>query len=790
MLASSRALRAGTRPAPTIMKKIFSALFVVVSFGFSIFAQTPVAQPNIIPQPKSVSLLKGEFKLNFKTKIAATDEAGRMAAGALNDLLMKNYGFKLEYVSGNEQPKKNVIVFLPPSPAVAGQRPAESYGLVVTPQTVQITGDAAGMFYGVQTLMQLLPVNFKNEAKIPAVGVVDQPRFGYRGMHLDVSRHFFPVEFIKKYVDLMAQYKFNRFHWHLTDDQGWRIEIKKYPRLTQIGGYRTETIKDRNIDPYIGDNTPYGGFYTQEQIKEVVAYAKARHIMTIPEIELPGHASAAIAAYPELGCKENYQYKVQTTWGIFKEVFCPTETTFKFMEDVLTETIALFPDSPYIHIGGDEVLKDHWKESAFVQELKKKENLKDELEVQSYFIRRMEKFINSKGKKIIGWDEILEGGLAPNATVMSWRGEKGGIEAAKAKHDVIMTPSNNLYFDYGQGDPQYEPLNIGNYVPLETVYNYNPHSKELTEDEKKYVIGAQANLWTEYIKTTEKVEYMVFPRMLALAEVVWSPLESKNYPDFQRRLQPHFARLDKQNVNYRIPEPAGLQNVLLTTGDTARLDLKSAMAGGKIFYTTDGSEPSEQSKLYEKPLELTLKEGEKIDVKTVVFTPNGRKSVPYVATVLRRQPLKGITLAETKPGVNLRFFKNNFQSVKDLESAAPTETVETRSIMLTQFAAKTDKFKEPFGVIYDGYFYAPQDAIYEFQTEFVGGAALSIGGETLIDLDGAKTKQAQNAIVPLTKGYHKIRLKYVHNAGAAVFNFRWGIKAQGLRRIYGSELFR
>ncbi|HSK71955.1 MAG TPA: beta-N-acetylhexosaminidase, partial [Pyrinomonadaceae bacterium] len=418
------------------MKK--SLLLIALCLFLGSFAFGQKCEINIIPQPNSFNCLNGVFKFNRKTKIFAEDEVGRQSTAILNDLLLKNYGFKLEYT--DKPQKKNTIIFASQGAAAIDKSPsdfAESYQLRITPKEVRIIGSEAGQFYALQTLMQLLPVNFKGEASLPAVDIGDVPRFRYRGMHLDVGRHFFPVEFIKKYLDLMAQYKFNRFHWHLTEDQGWRIEIKKYPRLTEIGSKRPETMKEKNFNPYVGDSIPVEGFYTQEQIKDVVRYAKERKITVIPEIELPGHSSAALAAYPELGCKENYQYKVQTTWGIFKEVFCPTEATFKFLEDVLEETIALFPDSPYIHIGGDEVLKDHWKESAFVQELKQKENLKDEHEVQSYFIRRIEKFINSKGKRIIGWDEILEGGLAPNATVMSWRGMKGGIEAARAKHDVI-----------------------------------------------------------------------------------------------------------------------------------------------------------------------------------------------------------------------------------------------------------------------------------------------------------------------------------------------------------------
>lgn len=767
------------------MKKILLILLVVVSTNLFVFAQT--SEINIIPQPKSVSLRKGDFNFNLKTKIVATDAEGRKSAGILNDLLMRNYGFKLDYT---EKPQKqNAIIFISKGYPI-NIAPPEAYGFDVSPKGILIFGNETGQFYALQTLMQFLPVSFKGEAKIPAVDISDAPRFAYRGMHLDVSRHFFPVSFVKKYIDLMAQYKFNQFHWHLTDDQGWRIEIKKYPKLTQIGSTRPESVKGRILQPYVGDGVPVSGFYTQEEIKDVVAYAKARHINVIPEIELPGHSSAALTAYPELGCKADYKYKVQTTWGIFKEVYCPTDATFQFLEDVLAETIALFPDSPYIHIGGDEVLKDFWKESQFVQELKQKENLKDEHEVQSYFVRRMEKFINSKGKKIIGWDEILEGGVAPNATIMSWRGEKGGVEAAKAKHDVIMTPNTFLYFDYGQGDPAYEPLNIGSYIPLEKVYSYNPQPAELAEDEKKYILGAQANVWTEYLPTPESIEYMVFPRILALAEVNWSSPESKNYADFTRRMRHHYQWLDKQNVNYRIPAPVGLQNVLVDESGKTKIELTPQIASGKIFYTLDGSNPTESSKLYEKPFDLELKPNEKIELKTIVVNEIGRKSVPYAAVVLRQEKLKPVELPAKTNGVNLRFYDGAFKSVADLDNTKG-EFSAGKSIALGQFAKKTNDLKNPFAVSFEGFIYAPGDAIYEFELESKDGTVLSIGDGKLIDLDGAHAKQKKTALVPLAKGYHKFSLRYF-NAGdgaAGVLNLRWGVKGQALNRVSGNELF-
>jgi hexosaminidase len=779
------------------MKTLF--FFFVFCSIFTASAHAQNAGLNIIPQPKSVTRLKGEFKFNRKTKINVidSDDVSRKSAAILNDLLLKYYGFKLE-VTTNKPPKKNVILIFQKTLSTETLRKdyvlpsdfAEGYSLYVSPEKIRIHASETGQFYALQTLMQLLPVNFKGEARIPAVDISDAPRFSYRGMHLDVGRHFFPVEFVKKYIDLMAQYKFNQFHWHLTEDQGWRIEIKKYPKLTEIGSRRKETQKEKNRDPYVGDAVPVEGFYTQEQIKEVVAYAKARRINVIPEIELPGHSSAALAAYPELGCKENYEYKVKSTWGIFKEVYCPSEATFKFLEDVLEETIALFPDSPYIHIGGDEVLKDHWKESAFVQELKAKENLKDEHEVQSYFIRRMEKFINSKGKKIIGWDEILEGGLAPNATVMSWRGEKGGIEAAKAKHDVIMTPTDFMYFDFGQGDPKTEPLNIGNYLPLEKVYSYNPHPKELTEEERKYVLGAQANVWTEYIKTPEKVEYMVFPRLLALAEVVWSPLESKNYADFTARLSAHFPRLDEQNVNYRIPEPAGLQNIILTNGGKAKIDLEPLTPNAIIFYTHEGNAPDETPKLYEEPLEIELKQDEKIDFKSVIISEKGRKSVVYGSTIWRREPLAASDIKDLEAGVTFRAFTKSFTSVDEIKAEDADNSGQTKTLALAQFREKLSE-NAPFAVEFEGYINVPKDEIYEFEVNADDGAALWIDDQKVVNNDGVKEKTtSQSGIVPLRKGNHRFVLKYFKGSGKWALGLRWGIKGQGLRFFSPNEIFR
>jgi len=593
---------------------------------------------NLVPKPVSVVRTPGHFELNAEVEIVASDKNEKESAAHLATILRSKLGLDLK-LSSNSRNRK-AIVFRHDGTSAESHWFPGAYKLKVTKDSIEIRGFGPGLYYATQTLLQLVPQDCKTGCLIPTIEISDSPRFRYRGMHLDVARHFQPIEFVKKYIDLMSQFKFNYFHWHLTDDQGWRIEIKKYPKLTEIGSKRPESHEGPYTTTFKGDGRPVEGFYTQEQIKDVVRYAKERYITVVPEIELPGHASAALAAYPDLGtgcAAPDYKFEVKKTWGIFKEVFCPTDQTFKFLEDVLDETIRLFPDSPYIHIGGDEVLKDFWKESAFVQDLKKRENLKDEHAVQSYFVQRMEKYVNSKGKKIIGWDEILEGGLAPNATVMSWRGMKGGIEAAKAKHDVIMTPTDYSYFDYGQGDPATEPLNIGGYLPLEKVYSFEPVPPELSADEAKYVIGGQANIWTEYLETPSAVEYMAFPRMLALSEVLWSRKEDRNFADFSRRMLSVLPRLESQGVNYRIPEPMPVGAFLLGEKDGMAFEIKSPIPGGKVLFTRDGTTPNERSP--EAPAKFVANpEGENVLLlKTIVVLPNGRKSSVYTAAFLRRQ---------------------------------------------------------------------------------------------------------------------------------------------------------
>jgi hexosaminidase len=435
---------------------------------------------------------------------------------------------------------------------------AEGYTLNVSKRRIVIKArTAVGLFYAVQTLRQLLPPAVEKDSvvnnitlEVPCCEIKDEPRFGYRGMHLDVGRHMFPVEYIKRYIDMIALHKMNTFHWHLTEDQGWRIEIKKYPRLTEVGAFRAETLVGKaGKKPAVFDGKQYGGFYSQEEVKEIVRYAKSKFITIIPEIEMPGHSLAALASYPDLSCTGG-PFKVGTKWGVADDVFCAgKEETFRFLEDVLTEVIDLFPGK-YIHVGGDECPKTRWEKCSLCQKRIKVEGLKDEKELQSYFIKRMEKFIISKGKRLIGWDEILEGGLAPEATVMSWRGVAGGIDAAKQGHDVIMSPNSFVYLDYYQCEPADQPLAIGGYLPLEKVYSFDPQFPELSKEENKHILGLQGNVWTEYISTPQYMEYMAFPRAFAISEIGWTPSSKKDFEDFLARFAVQRLRYDMIGINY------------------------------------------------------------------------------------------------------------------------------------------------------------------------------------------------------------------------------------------------
>ena len=538
------------------MKKLItiSVIFVVIA-ACDISERVEADYRNVIPLPHEIVMVDGNsFVVEKDTRILYPEDNVLLERNAqfLAGYIEETTGRRLKVEPGQGGNDENVIML----GLDASIDNPEGYELTVLPDRVTIKGQAAnGVFYGLQTLRKSVPaIAYGSDIILPAAVIKDAPRFAYRGMMLDVGRHFFSVDFVKRYIDLLAMHNMNYFHWHLTEDQGWRIEIKKYPRLTEIGSIRKETGIGASRTEF--DGKPYGGFYTQDEIREIVKYAQERYVTVIPEIDLPGHMLAALAAYPELGCTGG-PYEVACHWGVFSDVLClGNEKTYEFLEGVLSEVIELFP-SKYIHIGGDEAPRTRWEMCPKCQGLAKKEGLRTDRKhstedrLQSYCMKRIERYLNERGRQIIGWDEILEGDVAPNATVMSWRGIRGGIKAAKLKHDVIMTPNDYMYFDYYQSDDKaQEPLAMGSGVTVEKVYGFEPVATELEKEEKKYILGVQANVWTEYIATPEHVEYMMVPRIAALAEVQWMMPEEKDYQEFLKRLSSLVGFYKRESVNY------------------------------------------------------------------------------------------------------------------------------------------------------------------------------------------------------------------------------------------------
>lgn len=739
-------------------------LFAVIGLTTSCGPKTDMERSynagiNIIPMPAELQQQEGNFTLkNGATFYASTPEAKKVAEFFIKKLQQPTgYTFNLAEGEG----KDGITLTLDPNLSLN----EEGYQMTVTADQVKITAKAAnGLFYGMQTMLQLLPAEVESPELVkniawtaPCVTISDEPRFGYRGNLIDVCRHFMTVEDLKRNIDVLSMFKINTVHLHLTEDQGWRIEIKKYPKLTEIGSIMTD-----------GNGTQLGGFYTQEELKDLVAYAAERFITIIPEIEIPGHELGAISAYPELSCKGE-PITTRSIWGVEDVVMCPgKEDMFNFLKDVLAEVVPIFPGK-YFHIGGDECPKVSWKNCPRCQAKIRQLGLRADKEhtaeekLQSYVIQYFEKVLADYGKQIIGWDEILQGGLSPNAVVMSWRGEQGGIAAALQDHDVIMTPSSDgMYLDYFQGDNKIEPIGIGGYFTLDRTYNYNPTPDTLVQmGKEKYILGVQGNSWSEYFYDIYIREYRTYPRMVAVAEVGWTPNDKKDLNDFYRRINNAYVRMDGHNISYHIPQPEqpnGSCNFVAFT-DTATLTFKTTRPM-KVVYTTDGSTPTIHSKEYTEPLKFT----KNTTLKICSVLPSGKTSPVRVITVEKQAYAPAQTVENAVPGLKMKVADGQFFSPKDLEALKDwKEVTVTKLEEIPHQVPTTSGMRDvPFyAAVAEGYFNVPTDGVYFLSANY---DQVWVDGKLLISNEGeVKRFSKHDSSVALAAGAHNIKVVFLGN---------------------------
>ncbi|MCI6893842.1 MAG: family 20 glycosylhydrolase [Bacteroidales bacterium] len=742
-------------------KKKFLSLLAVATLGVSSLCASVNADVkcynrgiNIIPMPQELVATSGNFTVDASTAFAATSAEAKTIAKFFAAKINQSTGLGVKVAD-----KGNIKLVIDP----AMNTNDEGYSLCVKPTGVTAKAKTAhGLFYAMQSFLQLLPAEIESPSVVkgvewtaPAVCVKDQPRFGYRGIMLDPCRHFLPAESVKKYIDVLSLFKINRMHWHLTDDQGWRIESKKYPKLNKIASSRVE-----------GEGTIHAGYYTQEQIKDIVKYAADRFITVVPELELPGHEMAAIAAYPKLSCKGE-KSSPRVIWGVEDVVMCPgKEDMFKFLQDIVDEMVPLFP-SEYFHIGGDECPKTSWKSCPKCQKrikelgLKADEKHTAEEKLQSYVIQRMEKYLATKGKKIIGWDEILEGGLAPSATVMSWRGEEGGIAAALMNHSVIMTPGGNgMYLDHYQGSPKVEPVAIGGYTTLKKTYSYNPMPDTLAVmGKQQYVLGVQGNCWGEYFYTDAQREYMTFPRIIAVAEIGWTNVERKNYTDFERRINNAYVRLDGHGVNYHIPMPEqgefSCNKVAFT--DKAVLTFNTTRPE-RMVYTLDGTEPTAQSTEYIAPIAIH----NTTTLKIATALPSGKLSPVRTILVEKQELAPAAKVNNAKPGLMMSVFDGMYLSVKDAANAVAKEKFvidNTRKLTAHVKTSESMRGVKQYAAEAVGYVNIPEDGVYYFSSDL---EEVWIDGKLLINNGGeVKRYSRHDSSAALAKGLHSVRLVFL-----------------------------
>lgn len=723
---------------------------------------------NLIPQPQMLELGHGSYSLDKEYLVYTNSEKTQKEIHFLSEFLNNNYGISLSRIADVEQ-NAHIKIYL--TDEIAEK---EGYSLNIEKNIIIKAQTPTGVFYAIQTLLQLLPSEYGkySSLNIPVLQIEDYPNYAWRGLNLDVCRHFSSVETVKKIIDGLAMHKMNVFHWHLTEDQGWRIEIKKYPKLTEIGSQRKETVIGHLSEyPTQFDNTPHGGFYTQEQIKEVVAYAAKRHITVVPEIELPGHALAALAAYPQFSCTGG-PFEVFTEWGVTDDVYCAgKEGTFEFLEDVLTEVLELFP-SQYIHIGGDECPKGNWKKCQDCQKRIQEEGLKDELELQSYVIKRIEKFLAQHDRTLIGWDEIIEGGLPERANVMVWRGIHAGEHAASLGHDVIMSPYKFVYLDYYQGQ-YYEPIAISGHLPLERVYNYDPVPEGLDDNFHKHVLGIHASIWTEYIKTSEHLQYMLFPRLTAISETGWTNRDLKDFESFTQRMPYHYPRLDNLGLNYRVDYPQGLLPQKKFADGKALLQLESTIPGSKIYYTIDGSTPDQSSILYEGG--INIKFDSSLTLKAINILPSGKSSNVFTSTLLNT----GYHQASPEPSdsaqIKCSYYEGKFSSALDLIHAEPIKKSIVENIDLGM--AQRESF---YGLKFEGWFHAPKKGLYTFKLHSDDGSVLYLNDEEVVNNDGFHYGIEKAGEVLLEAGFHTYTLYY--------FNAKYGGQLRMMSFQPGEEI--
>jgi len=700
----------------------------------------------ITPKPQHLVKKEGTFTLNNNTSFSFSDEKSKALASFFIDKIKGYTGIKLT-IAENKPEKNTIYLKLNDSLSINN----EGYNLTIDSKNILVEAKThQGLFYGMQSVLQLIPLVSEEEKNtitsvvIPTIEVEDEPTFSWRGIHLDVSRHFFSVEEIKKQLDVLALFKINKFHWHLTDDQGWRIEIKKYPELTEKGIRVDGTSKEKE-------------FYTQEQIKEVVAYAQERFIDVIPEIETPGHAVAALSAYPELACNDKENYQPRELWGIDYNIFCAgKENVFSFIKDVYDELIPLFPYK-YYHVGGDEAPKKRWENCPLCQKRMQENGLKNEAELQSYFIARVEKILQEHDKIMIGWDEILEGGITPTTNIMSWQGEEGGIKAANAGHDVIMTPTAYSYLNFHQGDYRVEPMAHGSYIPLEKVYNYNPIPEEIQEDKEKHILGMQGNHWTEYAYEGKDIEYYAYPRIIAIAELTWSGENTKNYNDFLVRLDNLYPTLDFYNINYHIPLPEGPTANNIAFIDSVSLEFNTTHPV-KMVYTLDGSLPTPESEVYKNP--LTFTEDTKINIASVLST--GKIST------IRKLQVKKVSLKEPSSvdnlasGLVMKTIKGHFEDASAI-TGTPSNPKIIKNIQDANVTfdwgkdIDTTQFK---AVFLKGFVDIPEDGVYYFASK---QEKVKIADSLIIDPEYTLKRFPLEGTIALKKGKHPIEIVYINN---------------------------